>query len=90
MICSHCQLCKVVRPRGLCWTCYYRPGVRDLYPSTSKYCNRGVGNGCHNAPMPAPTAAIPGSEAKIQILADRAMAGLALHNPDDLYDLTIA
>lgn len=83
MICRHCLQSKVNRPRGLCWSCYYTPGVRDLFPSTSKFCNRGVGNGCRNAPLPVPTAAIPGSEAKVQILADRARAGLALFHPLD-------
>lgn len=36
--CRHCDTNAVNRPRGLCWTCYYTPGVLDLYPSTSKYC----------------------------------------------------
>lgn len=42
MLCRHCNQGKPVRPRGLCWRCYYRPGVRDLYPSTSKYAPKGV------------------------------------------------
>lgn len=37
MLCRHCQKKKAIRPRGLCWRCYYRPGVLELYPSTSKY-----------------------------------------------------
>lgn len=37
MTCRHCGKGKVCRPRGLCWRCYYTPGVRDLYPSTSKF-----------------------------------------------------
>lgn len=36
-ICRHCRRPSVNRPRGLCWTCYYEPGVRDLFPVTSKY-----------------------------------------------------
>ena len=43
-VCRHCSKSKVNRPRGLCWSCYYTPGVRDLYPSTSKFARRGVGN----------------------------------------------
>ena len=31
MICRHCQRNKAIRPRGLCWKCYYAPGVRDQY-----------------------------------------------------------
>lgn len=36
-LCRHCNCRKVNRPRGLCWHCYYTPGVRALYPSTNKY-----------------------------------------------------
>ena len=43
-LCRHCLRHKVSRPRGLCWTCYYKPGVRDLYPATGKF-----------APKPEPT-----------------------------------
>lgn len=37
MNCRHCQKAKISRPRDLCWECYNEAGVRDLYPSTSKY-----------------------------------------------------
>lgn len=40
MLCRHCQTKKANRPRGLCWPCYYTPGVKELYPSTSKYGRR--------------------------------------------------
>ena len=36
-VCRHCSKCKVNRPRGLCWSCYYTPGVKEQFPSTSKY-----------------------------------------------------
>ena len=52
-VCRHCSKSKVNRPRGLCWSCYYTPGVKELYPSTSKYARRGVGNFTGNAPLPA-------------------------------------
>ena len=52
-ICKHCEKSKVNRPRGLCWSCYYPPGVKDMYPSTSKYARRGVGNFTGNAPVAA-------------------------------------
>lgn len=35
--CAHCKKSHAHRPRGLCWTCYYQPGVKELYPVTSKY-----------------------------------------------------
>ena len=84
MICKHCGKNKVNRPRGLCWTCYYTPGVRDQHPSTSKFARRGTGNFTGNAPLPlAPTSALPGSPEKIEILAERARRREALWHPSD-------
>jgi hypothetical protein len=85
MICRHCQKSKVNRPRGLCWSCYYRPGVREMYPSTSKYARRGVGNFCGVAPRPTfATRAVPGSQEKIDVLAERAKNKQSLWHPEDL------
>ncbi|MCX7664983.1 MAG: hypothetical protein N2112_05505 [Gemmataceae bacterium] len=84
MICRHCNKAKVNRPRGLCWSCYYKPGVRELYPSTSKYARRGVGNFSGQAPLPTcSTVAKPGSPEKIAILAERARLKQSLWHPDD-------
>jgi hypothetical protein len=84
-LCRHCLRKHVNRPRGLCWRCYYTPGVKDKYPSTSKYARRGVGNFCGNAPLPSfSTAAVPGSEEKIAILSERARLKQSLWHPDDL------
>jgi hypothetical protein len=84
MICRHCHHSPVSRPRGLCWTCYYRPGVRELYPSTSKFGQRGLGNFNGNVPLPAfPTEAIPGSPEKVAILQERARLKQGLWHPDD-------
>ena len=84
MICRHCQKVKSNRPRGLCWSCYYRPGVRDQYPSTSKYARRGVSdfNG-KTAQAALPTNALPGTEEKVAVLAERARLGLSLWHPLD-------
>ncbi len=84
MICRHCNQSKVNRPRGLCWSCYYKPGVRDQYPSTSKYARRGVGNFCGTPPVPTDaTVAAPGSAEKIAILAERARLKQSLWHPND-------
>jgi hypothetical protein len=84
MLCRHCQKTKSNRPRGLCWTCYYTAGVRELYPSTSKFARRGPGNFNGQAPLPdLPTDAAPGSEAKILILMERAILKQALFHPAD-------
>ena len=51
---------KSTRPRGLCWGCYYRPGIRQRYGSVSQFAQRSVGRGHRrNAPLPAqPTAPV--------------------------------
>lgn len=83
-ICKHCGKSKVNRPRGLCWTCYYTPGVKDQHPSTSKYARRGVGNFNGNAPIPCePTTAAPGTIEKMQVLEYRAKNKQALWHPLD-------
>lgn len=77
LLCRHCQKKKVNRPRGLCWACYYRHGVRDLYPSTSKYARRGItanSSGGKDEPTDEP----PGSEEKIRVMERRAKLGLDL------------
>lgn len=87
-LCRHCRRLRATRPMGLCWTCYYTPGVRSLYPSTSKYARRGVRDfvisvvGSPRLP-PEPTTALPGSEEKIEVLAERARLGVSLWHPDD-------
>lgn len=83
-ICRHCHRCKVNRPRGLCWSCYYRPGVRELYPSTSKFAHRGVGNFSGTAPLPLhPTVCLPGSPDKIEVMSERARLRQTLWHPSD-------
>jgi hypothetical protein len=84
MLCRHCQKVKSNRPRGLCWCCYYTPGVRDLFPSTSKFARRGVGNFNGRTPLPpGPTNALPGTHDKVAVLAERARMGVSLWHPLD-------
>jgi hypothetical protein len=72
------------RPRGLCWSCYYTPGVRDLYPSTSKFARRGVGDFNGRACLPPrPTAALPGTPEKVAVLIERARLRQDLWHPAD-------
>ena len=83
-ICRHCSKNKVNRPRGLCWSCYYTAGVKEMYPSTSKYARRGEGNFNGDAPLSAlPTLASPGSAAKLAVLAERVKMKLSLWHPKD-------
>jgi len=84
MLCRHCQKVNSNRPRGLCWSCYYTPGVRDLYPSTSKFAHRGVGNFNRRAKQPAcPTEALPGTPEKVAVMEERARQGVSLWHPLD-------
>jgi hypothetical protein len=84
MKCRHCKNSKVNRPRGLCWSCYYKPGVREMFPSTSKFARRGLGQLFCNAPVPAAaTNAMPGTEDKIAVLAQRVQNQESLWHPQD-------
>lgn len=83
-LCRHCCRKRANRPKGLCWTCYYAPGVKERYGHIAPCGRRSdVPDFCRAAPLPAPTLALPGSEEKIAVLADRARKGLALHHPRD-------
>jgi len=82
--CCHCRRAPKRRPRGLCWNCYYTPGVRDLYPTTSKYGRRGPGVGKRGTMLPPfATSAVPGSPEKILVLTQRLEQGFVLWHPDD-------
>jgi hypothetical protein len=84
MLCRHCGAVPSSRPRGLCWSCYYRPGVRDRYPSTSKFGRRGLGNFHGQVEvLPPPTSAPPGSAEKVTVLEQRVMHRQSLWNPLD-------
>lgn len=88
MLCRHCQQANVARPRGLCWVCYYTPGVRELHPSTSKFGRRGLGLGAARTLPPWSTGALPGTPEKIAVLAQRAALRQELWHPDDATLLT--
>ena len=91
MLCRHCQKANSNRPRGLCWSCYYTPGVRDQYPSTSKFARRGVGNFNGRTKLPpCPTSALPGTPEKVAVLQERARQGLSLWHPLDATLETVA
>jgi hypothetical protein len=71
-------------PAGLCWPCYYRPGLRDLYPSGSRHARRGIGNYIGTRPpAPEPTTARPGTPEKLDVLHERAKAGYQLFHEAD-------
>src|SRR5215218_7689335 len=84
MLCRHCGKVPSNRPRGLCWSCYYTPGVREQFPSTSKFAQRGIDDFNGRATLPAvPTRALPGTPEKVAVLMERARLGQALWHPQD-------
>ncbi|MER3416877.1 MAG: hypothetical protein C4297_11790 [Gemmataceae bacterium] len=83
MVCRHCHESVVSRPRGLCWRCYYTPGVREQY--APKGFTQRLAIGFRDPPLPEkPTRARPGSRAKIRVLAKRAARGVQLWHPLDV------
>lgn len=85
-LCVHCKESLRSRPRGLCWTCYYTPSIRALYPVTSKYHQHGEANGYRNSRLPkCPTSARPGSEEKIMVMIARVQRGEGIFHPEDAH-----
>lgn len=88
--CRHCGTGKINRPRGLCWNCYYAPGVREQYPSTSKYARHGIEtNDEMRKPASAPTSHPPGTKEKMAVMSERWANGEELYHPQDA-DMTKA
>jgi hypothetical protein len=84
MLCRHCGRTTANRPRGLCWSCYYTPGLRHRYVSTSKFARRGIEDRTGRVALPPlPTSARPGSPEKVAVLEQRARSHLALWHPQD-------
>lgn len=87
LTCLHCGGRPACRPRGLCWTCYYTPGVRLGYGGTSKFARLGSGVASDFVgprPLPAePTEHPPGTPGKLGVLAERAAAGEHLFHAFD-------
>jgi hypothetical protein len=85
MVCRHCGLKKAGRPRGLCWTCYQTPSIREQYASLSKFGRRGIHDfyGLGHLPETS-TSALPGSPEKVAVLRLRASRHESLWHPHDV------
>jgi hypothetical protein len=82
-VCKRCRTRAVTRPRGLCWSCYYTPGVRQQHESGSPYARRGSGLRGSGAVPASPTDAPPGSREKMRVMHARALRGESLFHPLD-------
>lgn len=83
MTCKHCGRDKVNRPRGLCWTCFHRPGVKELYPSGSIYAYRSTPDTLGQGKLAEPTGALPGTPEKVEVMQERASRHELLFHPRD-------
>jgi hypothetical protein len=85
-LCVHCSNPRfpVNRPRGLCWRCYYTPGVKELHAPISYHGRRGEGGRNSHSPLdPNPTQTAPYSLEREAVYAFRAAAGYAIKHPED-------
>jgi hypothetical protein len=84
MWCVHCQDRPAVRARGLCSACYYQPHIRQRYPITTVALVR---HSTEGEPMERgeaePTDALPGTPAKIEVMAERYERRQSLFHPGD-------
>ena len=78
--CRHCRQVRSLQ-RQLCWKCRHIPAISCCYPSTAPRGSRPDFYG--RGTLPEPTAALPGSPEKIDVLTARAAAGQQLWHPLD-------
>jgi hypothetical protein len=96
-VCRNCSnpAHAVNRPRGLCWRCFYTPGVKEAFGyfarTGSVHSVRGalrtptlrVNHNIGRPVAPAPTTAVPGTPEKIEVMRLRAEARYAVLHPAD-------
>lgn len=90
--CAHCGKRRYIQARGLCQRCRKKPEVRALFPkgwvnpATAKLAGLDqLDLVTYWFPLAdEPTTALPGSEAKIEVMRERAEAGRAVFHPDDV------
>ena len=86
LVCRHCgdPNRRVNRPRGLCWVCYYAPGVRERYGPVAGFVGSlTTKDYVGTRPMPEPTQARPQTPEKLAVLMERAERGESLWHPQD-------
>lgn len=85
MTCRCCGHNRREKCRQLCWSCYYRPGVRERFPPVSKYASpKGAGDHFGGRELAEfPTRAYPGQAEKVDVMAHRARLGKAIFHPGD-------
>jgi hypothetical protein len=82
--CNHCGEVRLWSSRGLCWRCHRDPRVREAFadPAPSATDNDACDFYGRGKPT-TPTAALPGSPEKIEVLTQRAQSREAMFHPED-------
>lgn len=83
MSCVQCGYHRVNRPRGLCYRCYYTPGVKERTPSISKFARRSYPDFFGPGREPEPTDTLCGTPQRLAVLIARAARGEQLSHPQD-------
>ncbi len=88
--CRHCRSRPAHRPRGLCWECYYVPSIRQAHArldgrTSSIALKVNDYGGEVSRVLPVPVSSVPGTEAKIRALEERAANRQQLFHEDDLH-----
>lgn len=81
--CRHCNRRSSSHRSGLCCICYRDRDIRSQYVRPPAPWGLAARPGNAPLPPPAPTTALPGSEEKMRVLAERLAAGFALFHRDD-------
>jgi hypothetical protein len=82
-LCLHCRVRQELKGhRGLCQSCYENKEIRVRYPSRGTPRPEEDRN-ILNPPLPEPTRALPGTEAKVRVLTERARTWRRLWHPRD-------
>lgn len=82
MWCRHCNERLALKCKKLCFICYHIEEIAILY---DKGWERGVGANIgisYSLPSKS-TKAYPGTDEKIEVMAERARLGVSLFHPDD-------
>ncbi len=82
--CLHCGIVRHLKPRNLCYSCYYsKPGVRTTYPESQEKAERRGLQTLGTVGEAPPTDAVPGTPDRLAVLEWRAANGLPLWNKND-------
>jgi hypothetical protein len=82
-VCLYCSRWARAYGRGLCQTCYRKPAVREQFPVRGRFRDSSPSALLPPALALGPTRHLPGTAAKMAVLAARFAAGVNLFHPQD-------